>query len=219
MMEVLHELSLSHDTNFYAAHRPVFGVACNDTVLQSLDWTMQQASGLNTFNRISACIGGHMHWLLVLLYQGLPHQIVVGHGGTEFIPNYVNQDSLPGLEVNVGKNGILKGTVERGLSSSDLHGYAVMERNTDGNYDVILKGLQGSSMVLLDFNFTIPKGPRVAEDVPTPSPVEYPTVPTISPAPTDSPETKPSSGTERRLLQRVPVPWAIVCLGILLWHH
>ena len=37
------EMSLSHETNIYLSHRPLYAVACNSTHYVTLDWTMQQA--------------------------------------------------------------------------------------------------------------------------------------------------------------------------------
>jgi hypothetical protein len=197
MMGTLRNLSLSHDTNFYVSHRPVFGVGCNGSVFQSLDWTVQQSLGPNTFNRVSACIGGHMHWLLALLYEALPHQIVVGHGGTGFIPNYVNQDSLAGLIVKAGKGDMFQGVVTRGMSTSAMHGYGIMERNDAGGYLVSFRGLNGTEMVDLNFSFVIPRGPRVSDESPTVPPADSPTVtarPTSDAGPPAPSPTRTSDG-------------------------
>jgi hypothetical protein len=204
MMETVRNLSLSHDTNFYASHRAPFAVACNGSILQSLDWTIQQSLGRNTFDRVSACIAGHMHWLLVLLYDTLPHQIVVGHGGTSLIPNYVNQNSFPGLVVEAGRDNAFRGIVEDGMSSSLMHGYAIMEHRDDGDYSVTFRGLNGSmEMEDLDFTLAIPRGPRVQQNSPTLPPVDYPTA-TAPPSvtndterPTTPPTTATSGGTRQ----------------------
>jgi hypothetical protein len=165
--DTLHKLSLNYSTNFFAAHHPIFAIACNGSLLQSTDWTMQQSLSNHTLDRVSAIFSGHMHWLLSLSYKGgaLPHQIVVGHGGTDMIKNYINQDAWPGIVVQVGANtSRFMGIVESGLSAADMYGYAVMERNSsNGRYHVKFRSLNMSmmEMVTLNYQVEIPKGPRV----------------------------------------------------------
>ncbi|KAL7528415.1 hypothetical protein ACHAXR_002438, partial [Thalassiosira sp. AJA248-18] len=79
VMETLYENSLSHDTNFYVAHRPIFGIACNGDEYATLDWTIQNALQRHTLDRVSGLINGHMHWSEALEFQDneLPAQIVV----------------------------------------------------------------------------------------------------------------------------------------------
>eukprot|EP00965_Chrysotila_dentata_P008433 274502-Pleurochrysis_carterae.AAC.2 len=55
----LEDWSQSHDTNFYASHRPLFAVACDGDHMNVLDWTMQQSLGPHTLDRVSAAIAGH----------------------------------------------------------------------------------------------------------------------------------------------------------------
>jgi Calcineurin-like phosphoesterase len=212
MMESVRNLSLSHDTNFYASHRAPFAVACNGSILQSLDWTVQQSLGLNTFDKVSACIAGHMHWLLVLLYDTLPHQIVVGHGGTSLIPNYVNQNSLPGLVVEAGKDSMFRGIVKDGMSSSLMHGYAIMERRDDGDYSVTFRGLN-ATLEMEDLNVTmvVPRGPRVRESSPTLPPVDYPTAtaPPSSSSGSESPVAPPTTTSNGS----APISFSVSCLA------
>merc|ERR1719203_988940 len=109
-----------------------------------------------------------MHWLEILQYanQELPTQIVVGHGGTTLIQNYVDQTVFPHLELHVGsKQQQLKGRVLEGLTSSSMFGFAIMERSQEGDYDMSFLGLDMKTNVMVQqgFNFTIPKGPRVAQ--------------------------------------------------------
>ena len=164
-MEVLGNLSLSHATNFYAAHRPLFAVDCNDTWMVTLDWTMQESLGPNTLDRVSASINGHMHWLEVLSFYNdtLPKQIVVGHGGTKLIDNNVHQDALKGMWLRVGREQMYSGVIEKGITSSEGFGFGIMERDGSGDYKVIFKNLNQTSGDLydVDFNLAIPKGPRV----------------------------------------------------------
>jgi hypothetical protein len=171
--ELMESTSQAYETNFYVAHRPVFAVACNNTDMVTLDWTMQQSLGKNTLDRISAMIGGHMHWLEALKFidQELPAQIVVGHGGTELINDYVDQDTLPFLLVKAGKDLMYQGRVESGLTDASKFGFGIMERFDDGSYATKFMSLDMSSMKLveLDYHMTIPKGPRVAGS-PTGSP-------------------------------------------------
>ncbi|CAB9501988.1 ser Thr protein phosphatase family protein [Seminavis robusta] len=167
VMEELYWNSLTHDTNFYVAHRPVFGIGCDGDEMATLDWTMQQAMRNHTLDRVSACINGHMHWLEALEFEdyALPNQLVVGHGGTKLIDNYVNQDIFDGgVRLEVGKNGHLQGTVKSGFSQAEMVGYAVMERNDDLSYTVTFKGYNVTTdeMETFDYVMNFPKGPRVA---------------------------------------------------------
>ena len=128
---------------------------------------MQESLGVNTLNRVVAAIGGHMHWLEAIQFvnDSLPVQLVVGNGGTKLIDNYVVQEALPGMQLKVGrKEQQYQGTIRKGITSSDMFGYALMSRNDEtGNYDVIFRGLNQSTLSMVDFDFslTIPKGPRV----------------------------------------------------------
>lgn len=65
-MKTIRVMSESHDTNLYAAHRPVFAVACDNTSMVTLDWTIQQALESNTLDRVVSMIGGHMHPRIVM---------------------------------------------------------------------------------------------------------------------------------------------------------
>ena len=61
--ERVREMSVESDKmNFYLGHRPIFGIACNDTKLLSMDWTLQCSLACSTFDYISALFSGHMHW-------------------------------------------------------------------------------------------------------------------------------------------------------------
>jgi hypothetical protein len=104
-MEYIESLSLERETNFLVSHHPFLAIACNDTEIITADWTLQQALGSNTLDRVSAVISGHQHWFQLLEFDGdaLPAQLVVGHGGTKLIKNYVNQDSLSRIRLNVGR--------------------------------------------------------------------------------------------------------------------
>ena len=168
LFQKFEKLSQNYETNFYASHHPVFAVACNDTTMVDLDWTMQQSIGPSTLDRVSAIISGHMHWLSALSFENhqLPDQIVVGHGGTNLIDNPVNQDALVGLQIRAGKNKIHQGTVRAGITTSEMFGFGVLERNDEGDYDVYFKGVDVAQdrTVLNDFTLSIPKGPRVRNE-------------------------------------------------------
>uniref|UniRef100_A0A7S4B6Q2 Calcineurin-like phosphoesterase domain-containing protein n=2 Tax=Chrysotila carterae TaxID=13221 RepID=A0A7S4B6Q2_CHRCT len=118
-MKTLEDWSQSHDTNFYASHRPLFAVACDGDHMNVLDWTMQQSLGPHTLDRVSAAIAGHMHWFEALSFenQGLPAQIVVGNAGTDLIKNYVNQETLPTIELRVGVDDAYTARVEAGITA------------------------------------------------------------------------------------------------------
>ena len=169
--ETIEELSQSHSTNFYVGHRPIFGIGCNNGTYVTLDWTLQQSLGETTLNFISGIITGHMHWLEVLQFEDdkLPPQMVVGHGGTQLIRNYVNQSAMPFLRLEVGKPEYnITGTVERGLTESNF-GYGIMERTAAGDYEVTFHNLVNSSggkisFEPIPFSLLIPKGPRIPGD-------------------------------------------------------
>jgi hypothetical protein len=166
VMSTLEAMSAERDTNFFVTHHPVLAIACNDTEIIVEDWTLQQALGSNTLDRVSAIISGHQHWLQVLEFNddALPAQLVVGHGGTKMIPNFVDQDSLARIKLEVGQPELnIAATVKRGITMSQF-GYGIMERNDDNmDYDVTFYGLDETTreVGVLDFSMTIPKGPRV----------------------------------------------------------
>jgi hypothetical protein len=58
----------------------------------------------NCKGRCRSILTHRLDWLEALTFvnQSLPAQVVAGHGGTECIKNYVNQDILPFLELHVG---------------------------------------------------------------------------------------------------------------------
>ncbi|KAL3765302.1 hypothetical protein ACHAW5_006087 [Stephanodiscus triporus] len=165
VMSTLEAMSAERDTNFFVTHHPILAIACNDTEIIVEDWTLQQALHSNTLDRVSAIISGHQHWLQVLEFNddALPAQLVVGHGGTKLIPNWVNQDSLTRIKLEVGQPELnIVATVKRGITMSQF-GYGIMERNDGMDYDVTFYGLDETTrkVGVLDFSMTIPKGPRV----------------------------------------------------------
>jgi hypothetical protein len=164
-MEYIESLSLERETNFLVSHHPFLAIACNDTEIITADWTLQQALGSNTLDRVSAVISGHQHWFQLLEFDGdaLPAQLVVGHGGTKLIKNYVNQDSLSRIRLDVGRPELgMSATVKRGITKSQF-GYGIMERNAHMGYDVAFYALDQTTreVGMEDFNMTIPAGPRV----------------------------------------------------------
>ena len=165
-MEYIESLSLERETNFLVSHHPFLAIACNDTEIITADWTLvQQALGSNTLDRVSAVISGHQHWFQLLEFDSdaLPVQLVVGHGGTKLINNYVNQDSLSRIRLEVGRPELgMSATVKRGITKSKF-GYGIMERNARMGYDVAFYALDQTTheVGMEDFNMTIPAGPRV----------------------------------------------------------
>mmetsp|Transcript_1925 Transcript_1925/g.3473 ORF Transcript_1925/g.3473 Transcript_1925/m.3473 type:complete len:175 (-) Transcript_1925:247-771(-) len=108
-----------------------------------------------------------MHWFEAIKFKNnaLPPQLVVGHGGTQLIPNYVEQDIWTSLRVEVGRDGLgIFGDIEWGLAKSE-YGYAIMDRNANTNdYEVnfyFYNGDTGLVELLEDNSLMIPKGPRV----------------------------------------------------------
>ena len=59
----IEQYSQNYATNFYVGHRPILGIGCNAGELVTLDWTLQQALGPSTLDRISAIITGHMQYV------------------------------------------------------------------------------------------------------------------------------------------------------------
>lgn len=196
-MEFLRNESLSYETNFYSSHRPIFAIACNATTIVTLDWTVQESLAPDTLDRVSAAIGGHMHWLEALSFVNdtLPHQIVVGNGGTKLIENYVNQDAIPGVVLEVGRDRSYTGVVEKGITSS-AYGFGIMERNDEtGDYDVTFYNLDMKTQELVDVDFamTIRKGPRVKST--SDSPDDDNSSATEAPAPNDTSAGQSSLGS------------------------
>mmetsp|Transcript_20787 Transcript_20787/g.42434 ORF Transcript_20787/g.42434 Transcript_20787/m.42434 type:complete len:697 (+) Transcript_20787:2007-4097(+) len=159
------EMSKSYETNFYLGHRPIFGIACNDTKLLSMDWTLQCSLGCTTLDRVSALFSGHMHWRESITFQDsrLPPQIIAGHGGTDLVSNYIIDRSLDGLRLELGKDLIISVTIDEGEPDSSAFGYAVMERTASMNYDIVFRGLNMTTGTMMNVGtpLTIPKGPRV----------------------------------------------------------
>lgn len=54
-------------------------------------------------------------------------QIVVGHGGTDLVENYIIDRSLDGFNLEVGRNSQISVTVEEGEPDSSAYGYAVLK--------------------------------------------------------------------------------------------
>ena len=144
--ERVREMSVESDKmNFYLGHRPIFGIACNDTKLLSMDWTLQCSLACSTFDYISALFSGHMHWRETISFANnlLPPQIVVGHGGTDLVENYIIDRSLDGLNLEVGRNSQISVTVEEGEPDSSAYGYAVLKsgEKSEGAYTVRFRGI------------------------------------------------------------------------------
>ena len=111
--------------------------------------------------------------------------MVVGNGGTKLIDNYINQSSIPYIDLKVGNPEYgIQARVKRGLTLKEF-GYSIMERDDDGAYEVkfyIFKGNNTNySMEALNFTLPIPKGLRSAS--------------TTTTAPTDTLDTTPNSAS------------------------
>mmetsp|Transcript_55323 Transcript_55323/g.134366 ORF Transcript_55323/g.134366 Transcript_55323/m.134366 type:complete len:675 (+) Transcript_55323:147-2171(+) len=130
------EMAKRHETNIILTHRPLFAVGCNDTQMVALDWTLERTVSTDILYNVSGVISGHMHWLEVVEFEDgvLPSQIVVGHGGTKLIPNYVNQEIFPSLQLIVGYKDEIEAKVSKGFSNSTSFGYGVMVKNTAGDF-------------------------------------------------------------------------------------
>jgi len=166
--EQIREASIESDkTSFYLGHRPVFGIACNDTKLLSMDWTLQCSLECSTFDEISALFSGHMHWRETISFANnlLPPQIVVGHGGTDLVDNYIIDRSLDGLKLEIGRNSQISVTVKEGEPDSSAFGFAVLQRGGDGegDYTVKFRGIDMTTGSAYDVgrSITIPSDPNV----------------------------------------------------------
>lgn len=167
--EQVETMSASHENNFVLVHRPVFSVSCSylsANVMTTSDWNMQHTLKPETLKRISGIISGHLHIAQGIQFvdNELPVQVVVGHGGTELHASDMHSDvwSQVKIKVETRDGGFVQGTVDRGFVNVDMHGFAVMERNTDnGDYGVVFKSLDESIGELVDIEFpiTVPKGP------------------------------------------------------------
>lgn len=150
-----------YETNIILTHRPLFAVGCNNTEMVSLDWTLERAISPSFLTNVSGVISGHMHWLEVVEFQNmtLPTQIVVGHGGTKLIPNYVNPDVFSSLELVVGYQDEIAAKVSKGFSNSTSFGYGVIVRNSDGDYDVTFCNYDQTRNATdtLEYQLVIPK--------------------------------------------------------------
>jgi hypothetical protein len=151
------EMSLSHETNIYLSHRPLYAVACNSTHYVTLDWTMQQAIANvpGPLDRIVMAIGGHMHWFQGLAYENdtAPVQVVVGNGGTLMLPNYGAIDPT-----NIDHLSVLGNKVRSGQTATEF-GYSHMRRLSDGSYafKAIASALSPPRTI---WTTDIPRGPR-----------------------------------------------------------
>lgn len=66
-----------------------------------------------------------------------------------------------------------QGRVRQGLTSSDLFGFSIMERNDDGDYDLSFYGINNGQLELMNFTLTIPKGPRRASSSQPPNETDF----------------------------------------------
>ncbi len=156
--EDIEAMSLNFDTNFYVGHYPLLAVACNGTNIVTLDYTLQQSLRNGTLDNIVGIISGHIHWLEVLEFRNnsLPAQIVVGNGGTELIPNYMDQKILPKLKLELGRNEFgMAGFVDRGVISSKF-GFGIMTRlESNEGYNVTFKEWDPVKLEVDDMNFHV----------------------------------------------------------------
>lgn len=168
--EQIREMSSKSDTtNFYLGHRPIFGIACNDTKLLSMDWTLQCSLACDTLQGISALFSGHMHWRESISFSNnlLPPQIIVGHGGTDLVENYIIDRSLDGLSLEVGRNSQISVTIEEGDPDSSAYGYGVLQRQRGGkragDYTVRFRGVDMTTGCAYDVDpsLTIHSGPTI----------------------------------------------------------
>lgn len=92
----------------------------------------------NTFNVNSGMCVAMSSWLQVMEFENatLPPNFLVGNGGTKMIRNYIEQSSIPHLDLHINQQEFtITGKVKKGITLSQF-GYSVMERNSSGSYQV-----------------------------------------------------------------------------------
>lgn len=156
-VRVMSEMSLSHASNIYLSHRPLFSVACNATHYVTLDWTMQQsiANVEGSLDRFVMAIGGHVHWFQGLAFEDdtAPVQVVVGNGGTLMLPNHGAIDPT-----NINHLSVLGNKVRSGQTATEF-GYSHMRRLSDGSYAFkAIASAQETPQTI--WTVDIPRGPR-----------------------------------------------------------
>jgi hypothetical protein len=166
----------------------VLGLYCNNSQLFTTDSTLQQALGGNAslLDSVSGIFSGQRRLLQVIEYENdaLPVQLTLGHGGTKVEETIVDPDLFPYVSLQVGRTTT---PLRRGLSTNALHGFALMDRNPAGIYDVAFYSLDtvAGATVVLDYFLSIPRGPRLK-----PEPTATPSMP-----PASAPVTQDSSPT------------------------
>ena len=172
----IEQLTASHATNILVSHRPVFGVQCSrshwittDDALQAAlqNGTMIHDGTSSALDRVSVVVSGHNHALQALEFadNALPPQVTVGHGGTKLDPDEENALSIVwsnlALQLSGGASTF---PVERGIETSAMHGFALLDRTPSGSsYEVTLLSYDpvADALVKLDFPLSFPSGPRV----------------------------------------------------------
>ena len=95
----------------------------------------------------------------------MPPQIVVGHGGTDLVENYIIDRSLDGLKLEVGRNSQISVKVEEGEPDSSAYGYAVLQsgEKQKGGYIVSFRGIDMTTGSAYDTGryIIIPPDPNV----------------------------------------------------------
>jgi hypothetical protein len=182
-LKLIQKLSAESETNFLVSHRSLFGVFCSQAQLFTSNGGMHAALGGNVslLDSISGVFSGHHKVLQVMEFVNntLPFQVILGNGGTKVDDLVVDPDLLSSVVLQVGEMSV---PVARTLSTNAQHGFALMERNSEGSYDLSFYGLDpvARAATVLDHQLVIPKGSRF------PAPSGSPTLDS-SPAPAPQP--------------------------------
>ena len=93
--------------------------------------------------------------------NSLPPLILAGNGGTKMIRNYINQQSIPSIDLHIHKQDYtIAGKVKKGFTLTQF-GYSIMERNNAGAYQVNFHVLGDERQVKpIDYSVSIAKGLR-----------------------------------------------------------
>ena len=96
--------------------------------------------------------------------NSLPSSFIVGNGGTKMITNYINESSIPYINVKIDKgNYSITGKVKTGVTLTQF-GYAIMERSNHTSYEVKFHTLHGDESKVIDFIVNITNSPRRSDN-------------------------------------------------------
>lgn len=110
----------------------------------------------------------YQSWLQVMEFENdsLPPLILAGNGGTKMIRNYINQQSIPSIDLQIDKQDYtISGKIKQGFTLTQF-GYSIMERSNAGAYQVNFHVLGDDRQVKpLDYSVAIAKGLRQHKNI------------------------------------------------------